>query len=176
MPKAFGDQIEEIRSQIDFLVNCCFFSATIAFLGFSRTIYSASYQDLHTTAGWFLWAVGGAIASYLFYRLAVTRVPAWGDLVRSAFDCYLPALAEQLGFELPPTEEKRRAFWLTFSQQLIYGRDPDGKTQFHVDKWKQAKSKSVNNELERGSNTQDGKSQESGDNNDSEDDPNSTEK
>jgi hypothetical protein len=76
MPKAFGDQIEDIRSQIDFLVNCCFFSAIIAFLGFSRTIYSASYQDLHTAAGWFLWAVGGAIATCCSYRLAVTRVPA----------------------------------------------------------------------------------------------------
>jgi hypothetical protein len=175
MPTAFGEQIEDVRSQIDFLVNCCLFSATIAFLGFSRTIYSATWQDLHTIVGWFLWAAGGAIATCLFYRLAVTRVPAWGDLVRSAFDCYLPALAEQLGFEVPPTEAKLRTFWWTFSQQLIYGRDPDGKTAFHIEKWKPVQSKSVNTKLERGTEGQGDKAQESGDNNNSENDPNPTE-
>jgi hypothetical protein len=164
MPKQFADQIQDTRSQIDFLINCCFFSAIIAFLGLSRTIYSASWHDLdlYTTTGvhafissidkfWLWWAAGGAVATYVFYRWAVTCVPAWGDLVMSAFDCYLPELAGQLGFELPTTEAERLRFWTTFSLQLIYRREPNGETPFHIEDWKQAQSKSVNKELECGS-------------------------
>ena len=96
-------------------------------------------------------------------------------MVGAPADCYLPALAEQLGFEDPPTEAKRRTFWTTFSLQLIYRREPNGETPFHIEDWKQAKSKSVNKELERASKTQDGNAQESGNNNDSDGDPNQTE-
>jgi hypothetical protein len=172
MPKAFVEQIEDIRSQVDFLVNCYFFSAIIAILGFYRTIYSVTWhQDLCTMAGFFFWAAGGAFATYLFYQWALTRVPAWGELVMSAFDCYLPALAEQLGFEPPTTDAKRKDFWLTFSQQLTYGRDLYGRTPFHIEKWKKAQSKGVNKELECGSETQESKAEESGNNNDSENGP-----
>jgi hypothetical protein len=175
MPKAFVEQIEDIRSQVDFLVNCCFFSATIAFLGFFRTIYSAIWQDRHTTAGFLCAAGGAAILAYYFYQWAVTRVPAWGELVMSAFDCYLPELAEQLGFEPATTDADRKTFWLTFSQQVNYGRDPYGRTPFRIEKWKKAQSKGVNKELECGAKTQDGKAEESGNNNDSEVDPKRTE-
>jgi hypothetical protein len=50
-------------------------------------------------------------------------------------------LAKQLGFELPATEEQRRKFWTTLSQQLIYGRDPEGKTPFRVEEWKPSEPK-----------------------------------
>jgi hypothetical protein len=79
LPKAFGEQIQDMRSQIDFLVNCCFFSAIVGVLGFLRAIYSGDWRgmDLHTVAGvhafissfeiyWLLWTVGGAIASLFF--------------------------------------------------------------------------------------------------------------
>jgi hypothetical protein len=55
----------------------------------------------------------------------------------SAFDCYLPTLAGQFGFELPTTEAQRRTFWTTFSQQLIYRREPDGRLPFRLEDWKQ---------------------------------------
>jgi hypothetical protein len=54
--------------------------------------------------------------------------PSLSYQLRAVFDCYLPALAEQLRFELPATEAKRRRFWTTFSQQLIYGLEPNGKS------------------------------------------------
>ena len=52
-----------------------------------------------------------------FYEWAVSCIPAWGELVVSAFACYLPALAAQCGFALPTTDAQRQAFWTTFSQQ-----------------------------------------------------------
>jgi hypothetical protein len=186
--KTFGEQIQDIRSQIDFLVNCWFFSVIVALLGAARAIFSANWHnlDLHTTDGdlafissidkfWLFWAAGGAIAAYLFYLVAVNRVPAWGGLVMSAFDCYLPALAEQLGFELPTTEAERRSFWETFSQQLIYRREPDDTTPFCIEKWKRAQLKTENKEAEGSAESQNGKAGESGGDNNSEDDPNPTE-
>jgi hypothetical protein len=146
--KSFGDKIEGSRSQIDFLINCCLFSTVISLLGFGRTICSAGWRgvDLYSKNGvlafissfelhWLFWGIGGAIAAYGFYRWAVTLVPAWGELVMSAFDCYLPALATQLGFELPKTEEKRRMFWTTLSQQMTYRREPDGILPFNMELW-----------------------------------------
>jgi hypothetical protein len=67
----------------------------------------------------------------------------------TAFDCYLPALAGQLGFELPMTEAKRLNFWTTLSQQLIYGREPDGWAPFRIEKWKQVRLKTTNEEPEQ---------------------------
>ena len=91
---------------------------------------------------WLLWIVGSLIAACLFYEWAVSRIPAWGELVMGAFDCYLPALASQFGFKLPGTEAERRLFWTTFSQQLIYRREPDGRLPFNVEAWQQKASAS----------------------------------
>jgi hypothetical protein len=53
MPKAFTDQIQGVRSQIDFLVSCCFLSAIVSLLGFGRAAYSGSWcgLGLHTVEG-----------------------------------------------------------------------------------------------------------------------------
>jgi hypothetical protein len=130
MPKPFNESIEQIQTQINFLMNCCFYSALIATIAFAR----ATYWGVH----WLLWAVVAMVLVYLFYRWAVTLIPAWGELVTSAFDCYLPALAHQLGFELPEDGNERRAFWTSFSQQVIYRRGPDGTLPFCVEKWNRA--------------------------------------
>jgi hypothetical protein len=155
LPGSFLELIQGVRSQIDFLVNCCFFSAVISLLGAVRLISSANWHNLHllTDSGfitfkasidisWLFWIAGGFIAAIFFYQGAVSRVPAWGELVMSAFDCYLPALAGQFGFDLPKTEARRRLFWMTLSQQLIYRREPDGRLSFIVEDWKQTGLKS----------------------------------
>jgi hypothetical protein len=159
IPKPFLEEIQSLRTQVDFLINCCFFSAIIAVLGLARVIFSGNWRsaDLHTFDGayqllsgveeaWIFWTGGGIVAAYLFYRWAVACVPGWGELVMSAFDCYLPTLAGQLGFELPATEDMRRQFWTTFSQQLIYRRKPDGKLPFHIESWKPVPSENMSKE------------------------------
>jgi hypothetical protein len=125
-----------------------------------RTVYSGSWHDIDlSTVGLhafvssmeafgLLWTLAGFSAAYLFYLWAVTRVPAWGELVMSAFDCYLPALAGQFGFELPATELEQRSFWISLSRQLIYRREPNGQLPFHLEAWKRAALK-PNKEQER---------------------------
>jgi hypothetical protein len=137
IPKDVVTQIQESRTQIDFLINCCLYSFAVAALSFGRVIYAAQQQTLANSpiALWLAFGAGGLLMTYLFYRWAVICVPEWGDWVMAAYDCYLPTLAKQLGYELPPTEEKRRDFWTKFSQQLIYRRDSDGKLAFCVEDW-----------------------------------------
>jgi len=153
MPKSFSEQIVDIRSQLDFLINSCLFSCIIAIVGAFRATYSGNWHEFYSSQftgivpfllsiekSWLVWAAGGALAAYTFYRWAVSCVPSWGELVRTAFDCYLPTLATQLGFELPTTEARRRHFWTTFSQQAIYGREPDGSSTFRVGNWRKTQS------------------------------------
>jgi len=162
VPKEFAYQIEDVRSQIDFLVNCCLFSAIIAGLGVLRTIWSGHFYDIYlvATSGNFAlvsgiiksglgWTFGGILAAYLFYRWAVARIPAWGQLVMTGFDCYLPALAGQLGFTLPATEPERRAFWTSLSQQLTYRREPNGEFPFRVEAWQRANPMPPNSKPEK---------------------------
>ena len=137
IPKDVADQIQDSRTQIDFLINCSLYAFVIAVLAFGRVIYAADNRLLPVSpiCVWLQAGAAGLVATYLFYRWAVSRVPAWGEWVMTAYDCYLPALAKQLGYELPATEKDRMAFWKAFSQQLIYRRNPDGSLPFHVERW-----------------------------------------
>jgi len=153
IPKAFDEKIEEIRSQINFHVNCCLYSVLFALIAFGRAVY----RGIHNTAlpsvdgiqmQWLLlFSVVGVVLAYVFYCWAVSLIPAWGELVMSAFDCYLPALSRQLGFDLPANEERRRRFWTSFSQQLIYRREPDGELPFRADDWTNASPEKSNCEV-----------------------------
>jgi hypothetical protein len=87
------------------LINCCVFSLIISMISVVRLLYSIYLEGARASVGIYLvWFVLGIVFSYSFYILAVSSIPQWGDLVKSAFDCYLPALAERLGFELPKTD------------------------------------------------------------------------
>src|SRR5262249_55874624 len=65
-------------------------------------------------------ALIGFSVAYVSYRCAVVRIVPWGDLVKSAFDCYLPALIKQLGYAVPPTERGRRKFWSEINALVLY--------------------------------------------------------
>ena len=54
------------------------------------------------------------------YYCAVQLIPTWGGLVKSAFDLYLPELAEKLGYRLPGTVEERGQFWEDVNAMFLY--------------------------------------------------------
>jgi hypothetical protein len=66
------------------------------------------------------WAIAGFIIAVLAYFQAAAHALAWGDLVKSAFDCYLPALIKQLGFVLPVSNSERREFWKEFNRLIFF--------------------------------------------------------
>ena len=61
----------------------------------------------------------------------------------TAYDCYLPALAKQMGYDLPRTEVDRKAFWTALSRQLIYRRDPEGNLEYKTEDWLKPEVKAV---------------------------------
>lgn len=82
-----------------------------------------------------LWLISSGVASRIFYCWAVAAVPAWGNLVMSGFDCYLPKLAEQLGFTLPRNDARRREFWQQFSEMITYRSLPGEPPVFRSEDW-----------------------------------------
>jgi len=149
LPKEFLAQIQDARNQIDFLINAgmfgAMFSAVALVAGLRRThwVELASGRDASDMIAKLAWpqicaAIAAAFLSWGFYRWAVTRVPAWGELVMAAFDCYLPALAIRLGYELPRESEKQREFWVTYGQMVVYRRDPEGDLPFNAALWTRA--------------------------------------
>jgi hypothetical protein len=146
MPKEVAEAIEQARTHVDFLINCIFFALLFSGLGVMRCLYTAPWARIlefghflgKIQYGWLFWTGAGLVAAWIFYRWAVSQIPEWGAVVDAAFDCYLPKLAEQLGYEMPLTATEQNEFWTTLSQQLIYRRDPDENLLFDVERWKKA--------------------------------------
>jgi hypothetical protein len=127
VPKGFTRLIDSARAQVDCFVNVTFLSLIIAVAAFARGLQidiSHKTADFSDPAGiyYFMIAGAGVFAAWLSYLGAIAQAIAWGDLVKSAFDCYLPALGKQLGYKLPCSAEERRAFWLEFDKFVTYLR------------------------------------------------------
>lgn len=135
IPSDFQSALDDARAQVNCAVNICFFAfvislaAAISFVvGFHLkslstvyTSFAAMLPILHTSGFWlFAWMIGAAIVSRAAYHFAVELVYSWGDLVKAAFDCYLPDLAKKMGFELPDDAVRRKEFWVAVSRQAIY--------------------------------------------------------
>jgi hypothetical protein len=144
IPKEFQTLVDDARAQVDFFVNSTFVSlgvasAALMWLVVQFVSATAGVRWLHSDwgASWFAFsqafvangccklAIVGTLSigvCLLAYQCAVLRVGAWGDLVKSAFDCYLPALAEKLGYPLPSREPDRKEFWSDFSTMILYSQ------------------------------------------------------
>src|SRR5215469_1806994 len=151
IPNEFREQIDDARSQVDFFVNICFLSTVIAVAATARLLVGlgeilfkpelfspyraqalqAFYASEILSA---LGIVGATVSAVAAYYSATFLIPQWGDLAKSAFDCYLPSLANQLGYLLPKTGNERRRFWTEFSQLVLYG------TEFKPSDWQQTVS------------------------------------
>jgi hypothetical protein len=74
---------------------------------------------------WTLVALYALVVAIAAYNFAISLVPDWGEQIKSAFDCYLPALAKQLGYAMPTNPAARRDIWERLSGQLLYGEPFD---------------------------------------------------
>jgi hypothetical protein len=127
IPKDFAGLLDDARAQVDCFVNLAYLASLVAIASLCRAAYEMDCQQMPT---WRIFESLGcshlvvSAAALVFavsaYFWATVRVIAWGDLVKSAFDCYLPALMKQLGFEVPPTEAERQEFWREFSACITY--------------------------------------------------------
>jgi hypothetical protein len=135
IPKDFQELINDAKSQVDFFVNLCVLSLVLAIAVVIQAV-AAAYRGGAPEPNWIVTiTVAGAIVavSVASYYLAVSQVPNWGDLVMAAFDCYLPSLAKQLGYEVPSDEKGRSEFWTAFSKRVLYRIEFEGAYAFAGD-------------------------------------------
>lgn len=139
IPKDFAGFIDDARAQVDCFVNLAYLAVLIAVASLACTVYETIYSELPTGSIFeadsyrhLVVPVAAVAFGVVAYRWAIMRVTAWGDLVKSAFDCYLPALIKQLGFAVPPTDAERRDFWREFSACITYEQP------MTADKWRLA--------------------------------------
>jgi len=136
IPKEFGGFLDDARAQVSFFVNITDLALLIALTSFAGAAYDSNWLQLtkpniRTLDGLlsFLgpaglrhaaWAAIALMIAGLAYSQATARALTWGELVKSAFDCYLPALIKQLGFVLPPSHSEHREFWKEFNRRILF--------------------------------------------------------
>ena len=131
IPKDFHDGLEDARAQVNCLLNLFFLSIIVVLFTFLKSLrwFFSHFDSLNlqnilkvenlTSMGI---VVGGLTFAWLVYELSIERIYAWGSLVKAAFDCYLPELANKLGYKLPPDGVGQRALWVAVSRRAIYHR------------------------------------------------------
>ena len=67
-----------------------------------------------------VFAFCAAVFARVVYEASLERVYAWGDLVKAAFDCFLPELAIKLGYKLPVKGAEQKKFWVAVSRRSIF--------------------------------------------------------
>lgn len=113
----FRELINAAKAQLDFCVNLVGGGLLVA-AGFAGL---ALYR-WQLPAWWP--PAAAAFMVLLGYALAVQSVKQYGLHVRSAFDLYRGALAEQLGLAMPRRPDKEREMWLNVSRMFIYRSVP----------------------------------------------------
>lgn len=119
----FTAAIADAQAQVDCMMNLCFIALALTVAALARLLFEAFTQsvpdpsDVPKLVGAVLIAPAVAYATYL---LAAERIVSWGNVVKSAYDCFLPKLATQLGYAAPSPESKRKAFWQDISQLLQF--------------------------------------------------------
>ncbi|MDH6146772.1 MULTISPECIES: hypothetical protein [Paraburkholderia] len=123
IPKDYQAIIADSRAPVDFLVGLVVLGSFTSIFTFVRAIdiwLADGLAGNYLLADLFLNAAIAAAIGAIAYRLAILAARSWGDVVKSAFDLYLPALAEKLGFVLPTSHAAQREFWAAWSTQFRF--------------------------------------------------------
>ena len=137
LPKEVAQRIDDAHAQVDLFLNGCvlasiFVVTTIAraFWFFGHVFWEGRDSSVHAqqslvdagpNLGWsFTLMIASMLVAWGCYVWSIGRIVGWGSTVKSAFDCYLPNLAEQLGYTLPASHAAREAFWRKVNKQIFY--------------------------------------------------------
>jgi hypothetical protein len=128
--KDFQGLINDAKAMVDLGLNVSAFA--LAVFVFSVVLVVFEHVGIRVAVGppkiggtWTLVALYALVVAIAAYNFAISLVPDWGEQIKSAFDCYLPALAKQLGYAMPTSPAARRDIWERLSGQLLYGEPFD---------------------------------------------------
>jgi hypothetical protein len=121
--KDFGEAIADAQAQVNCMMNLCFVALALGIAGLIRLLFEAFTQSVPEPSDVSKLIAAVLIApalAYATYLLASERVVGWGETVKSAYDCFLPKLAAQLGYAPASPESNREAFWGAIGQRFQY--------------------------------------------------------
>lgn len=119
IPKDYRDIIDEAKAVTDFWVNLWALAGVVVVEYAALALWNRSNFAADT-----LWFPACALAVIVFASgQAKQAAVAWGDVVKSSVDTYLPALRAQLQLPAETDPDKARKVWEAFSQAANY-RDP----------------------------------------------------
>ncbi|MGT2469310.1 hypothetical protein [Paraburkholderia terrae] len=128
VPNSYLTAISDARSAVDFAVSLVVLSTAIAVSVLARSVVRVFTEPVLGGTTTLLLIGIGALALILargFYEIAVSAAKQWGDVVKGAFDLYLPVLATTLGYELPATPAQQRKFWDQWNSQFRFHQKVD---------------------------------------------------
>jgi hypothetical protein len=121
MSKEYRQLIDSGRAMMDLWVNMWFVGLVVilAYVCLAACTWQAQVW-------WFPFVA--ILLTFLIFQLARDAAERWGELVKGAFDVYLPALCKKLGYALPTTNAEERHFWLRLSQAMVF-RDVNSRAE-----------------------------------------------
>lgn len=123
MPTEFRVIINEAKSQVDFWINLIVLSLIFGIIVFGLSIFYVYWQGIEFSYSFLtsFFIIATIIFVIFFcYHCAIEASIEWGELVKTAFDVYLPKLANSLELELPNSRTAEREFWKKFSRAIGY--------------------------------------------------------
>jgi hypothetical protein len=121
IPKDYQIILADARAPVDFFVSLVFVSFFVGTVSLIRSAVAVAGGTGALKAMEF--GSAGVVAFVMcrfFYLAAVSSAITWGEIVKSAFDLYLPSLANAMGYALPETLEERRCFWDALASQFQF--------------------------------------------------------
>jgi hypothetical protein len=122
VPKDYRNLFDAAKALADFWVNLCVVSLVVVIEYVVLALYQYGFHVLTWPLTWIPFA--GLALAWIASARAKKAVCGWGELIKSGFDLYLPALARTLGFSLTGDPDKDRGLWDQYSLAIIYRR-PD---------------------------------------------------
>lgn len=107
----------EAKTQLDFLVACCWLSLATAAI-WSVIFFAAVPSRL----GFAATALAGPLIAYLWYRAAAEQYRSFADIAMTTFDMFRFELLRALKLPLPSDVEDERYTWEMFDQLITFGK------------------------------------------------------
>jgi hypothetical protein len=113
IPGRYLKLVDDAKAQTDFWLNLRVLSYLLIVEYAGASIYTGQLKSVWIPIAALLFALATA------WR-AKSAAVEWGELVKAAFDIYLPSLLAKLQFTFPATKDEEVKLWQEFSQAIIY--------------------------------------------------------
>jgi len=116
IPKEFLGMVDEAKAQADFWLNLWLVGLVVT----AEWGVLAAVEHAWAPTWWV--PVAALAAAWFSSRRALAAVQDWGEMVKAAFDVFLPDLYKKLGAMPVESRQEEQKIWMAFSQAVLYRR------------------------------------------------------